>query len=42
MFATFDPSWGVPILGVAIALAGGLWAYFAKRAFITKYGPDPR
>ena len=42
MSATFDPSWGVPVIGVTIAVAGCLWAYLSKRAFIRKYGPGPR
>jgi len=42
MSATFDPSWGVPLVGLAAASAGCLWAYFSKRAFTRKYGPGRR
>ncbi len=42
MSVPFDPSWGVPLIGLAIAAAGCIWAYLSDRAFTRKYGPDPR
>ena len=42
MSAGFDPGWGVPILGLVIAVVGGVWVYLSDRAFTRKWGPDPK
>lgn len=28
----FDPSWGVPVVGLSIAIAAGVWAILARRS----------
>lgn len=34
----FDSSWGVPLIGLLIAAAAGLWGYFSDRAFTRWHG----
>ena len=40
MSGQFDPSWGVPLIGLVIAAVAGLWGYLSDRAFTRKHGPD--
>ena len=40
--APFEPSWGVPLVGLIIGIAGCLWAYLSDKAFTRKHGPDRR
>ncbi len=42
MSATYDPSWGVLVIGLTIAGVGCVWAYLYDKAFTRKYGPDRR
>ncbi len=36
----FDPSWGVPLMGIVIAVVAGLRGYFSDRAYTRRHGPD--
>ena len=42
MLEHYDPSWGVPLIGLIIAGVGGAWVYLSDRAFTRKWGPDPK
>ena len=41
MPTTVDPTWGVPVVCLIIAIIGVTWAKLYARAHERRYGPDP-
>ncbi len=38
----FDPSWGVPVVGLSIAVVASVWAILARRALDRHIARDRR
>jgi hypothetical protein len=41
MPSTFDPSWGIPVIGIVMCVAAYVWVRITVGAYHRKYGPDP-